>query len=1208
MLNKGSCQRSLVRAIVLTSLTFLQSAQMYGQVARASVTGIVQDATGAVFPGAAVTAINVQTQVRYATTTNDAGNYMIGSLPVGEYSVIFTGAGFKEFVRSGLNLSSGQIVRLDVVLEVGQVTDKISVTAEAPLLQTETTQVSKGVGSTVFSSLPLSFSSSGRNMADFAAQLVPGVVGSRWDMRIQGTPSASQAIIIDGMNNLSMLPGDFAEDGISPEAIEELSVVTGNQSAEGAQAAGGSLNFILKSGTNQFHGNAFFYLRNEILNANDWNNNRLLAADPDFTNPTTASFLRPKHRRFDKGFSGGGPVIIPKLYNGKDKTFFYFTYERFTNNSQGPSTLQKSVPQPEMWDGDLSRLLTGKVVGTDILGRQVVQGQIYDPTSLRQVNGQYVADPFIGNIIPVSRFSKVAAGFKPIFNQYYQPVTGDLNNNLYFTNYGSQVVQQGTIKVDHSISSKHKASGFYTWNSAPRDYQNAGGLWSLSDPTGGGPLSKSSVQNRRGYHWNVNEDWIVAPNVLNHASVGVNFTGNSQWDRRLGKGDSAAWGIKGVGAGFKEEQITPTAFNLGSSPLVTFESWGDAENLDRQYWGYMLDDTLSWQRRSHSIKLGLSAHRLRSKYANYGNTGGTFSFASRTTGIPGQSYSSYIGNSFASFLLGQVDSSSMFTDFNPYAHRDALSVFIQDSWKVTPQLTLNLGLNWGGTTPIYEDEDRMASFNPLLSDPKANGMLGAVEYLGTGEGRSGRRSVAPGDWKDFAPTFGFAYRIAQRTVLRGAYGITYTPESIVTTAGWGSPIVAGFAAGFQPQNSVLADSKGIYLPTSFLDDGYTGAPTPANLDPSWAQTHGSTMVSPKYTLAGYVQQFNFGIQHEIRRDLLIEAEWRGNKGTRLHAGGLVIPNQIHEADLARGSVLGNVINSPASAAAAGLPYPYPGWSGIGANTLEPFPQIKTQSLQAWEDPVGFSTYHSGNLIVTKRMSQGFSLYGAYTFGKMIGNVSDVMGKGTATGFQDTYNRGVYKSVDPTDRTHVFKGSFTWDLPVGKGQALLTNANGLLDRLLGGWTVAGILNYQSATPLGAPGALATPVGWNGPGVYSNFSTPSGGFKRVFDADKFNPWNANDPGNRFFDPTAFSNPLPQTLGNSPVRFPQVRGLWNFTENAALLKHFSIWERARFELRLELFNAFNRHYIGGPDMNRNNSYFGNVRTASGGRSGQFDMRIEF
>ena len=236
------------------------------------------------------------------------------------------------------------------------------------------------------------------------------------------------------------------------------------------------------------------------------------------------------------------------------------------------------------------------------------------------------------------------------------------------------------------------------------------------------------------------------------------------------------------------------------------------------------------------------------------------------------------------------------------------------------------------------------------------------------------------------------------------------------------------------------------------------------------------------------------------------------------------------------------------------------------------------------------------------------LYGAYTFSKLIGNSGDLIQQGASVAQQDTYDRTKYKSISSADRTHVIKASMVWYLPMGKGRALLGNANRVVNAIVGDWELSAILNYTSGAPLTAPASRTTPVGWNGGTVVANFAAPAGGFENVFNPDTFNPWNANDPGNRFFDPTVFSNALPQQLGNSPAIFPTMRGLWTLSEDVSIIKRFPIKERVRLQLRMEFLNAFNRHFFGGADTNMNNSYFGNVRTASGARNGQAGLRVEW
>lgn len=1173
------------------------------QMGRATITGIVKDATGAVVPAVTVTATHVETQVTTTTATNEVGNYTITSLPIGQYTVAYKASGFKEHTRSGLSLVSGQIARLDIELELGQVSERVTVAAEAALLETETAQTSESVNASVFKDLPLNFGG-GRNMAKFADKLVPGVYGEYWTMKVQGTPSATQSIVIDGMSNLGgMLPGDFGEDSISPEAVQELTVFTGNQTAEFGRTGGGTLNMVLKSGANEIHGSGFYYLQNEALNANSWANNLQLAR-----NPNDSRFRRPLNRQKTYGGSFGGPIYIPKVYDGRNKTFFYLTLEQFKTNNTGPTTLQITAPQPEMLDGNFSKLL-GQVIATDPLGRPVAEGQLYDPATLRQVSGSFVSDPFLGNLIPASRVSQVARNMKSTFLDHYQPAVSALTNNMYGTSRYMQDVEQGTLKLDHTITSNHKLSGYLYWNGFPRYFpRGSPTLWSLADQVTGGPLSRYAVQHRRANGWNANYDWIMSPTLLNHFSFGHNVQWSQDIDSRLGEKWHEKWGIKGVPTpGVAEGEIPGTGFTFGASPVMSIpDVLVNPWNTRTKFNTYILNDTMTWQHSKHTIKFGFEWMRHGAPQYAGANMAGTFEFQARTTAIPGYSYTSRIGNAFASFILGEVNSASRGVLTEPNVSRHSYGAFFQDSWKVTSRLTLNVGVRWNADTPILEVQDRMANFSPTLIDPTV-GLPGAVEFMGVGQGRAGRRNIADGYYKGFGPNFGFAYRITDRLVARGGYGLTYTPESITTAHKWG-PIA--FSGGTFPFNNVPADSKGQFRPVFNIDNGYPGQDQQPVLDPSYGLTRGVTRMAPETYWPGYVQHFNFGLQYQLTGTTVLEADWRASKGTRLRAGDDVYPNQIRREELARGDVLGQIIDTPQKAAAAGLPYPYPGFNGTGAHTLQPFPHLKNNAVSAWGDPVGFSNYHAGNIMLTKRFSKGITAYGAYTFAKSISNIdnSGIIGNGDGAGVGDSYNRPYYKAIDPYDRTHVYKVAVTYDLPFGKGRPFLANAHPVVNAIAGGWNIAAIMNYASGMPLRAPTSRTRPTGWNGPGVLANFNTPAGGFNRIFDTSKFNPWAPADPTNRFFDPAAFSDAPRTDLGSSPIRFPTMRMLWSLNEDVTVMKRFAITERVRLELRVEFFNFFNRHYFGAPDTNMFNTTFGNVRTADGNRQGQAGVRLDW
>ncbi len=1177
----------------------------YGQVGRATLTGVVTDPTGSVVAHAAVTATNIHTGGTYPGTTNEVGTYTIGALPVGEYSVRVGLQGFKEFVQSGIRLSADQVARLDVRLEVGSTAEAIEVRADVQMLMTESASTSTNVDTRAFSSLPLTFAE-GRNMAVFAEKLIPGWRGSRHDSSVHGTPAGGQTVLIDGQNNLTgFLSGDFAEQSISPEAIQEMTVTVGAQSAETGRASGGVLQFALKSGTNQLHGSGLFQLRNEVLNANQWGRNLLYYSDPI----KNADKARDRERRFNYAGSVGGPVYLPKIYDGRNKTFFHLTFEKFRYSINGATgNWNRTVPLPEFRQGDFSSIL-GPVKGTDVLGRDVAEGAIFDPSTLRQVNNVWVMDPFVGNRIPVSRFSEVAKSMIAIYDKYYNPMRDQMSNNYLQSAYWRQSVRQGTIKGDHYFSPSHKLSGYYNWMAQPRTTSDQG-LWTPLDWETGGPYSAYIKQNRNGYNVSLAYDWTVSPTVLNSFRYGYNngknFYGsfNQNYD---GKPIEEVWGLKGL---VRNPDIPP---GEGPIPFVQFggsHRWtptnlGHRSAGQKDYTNTIISDTLNWHRGKHLFKFGFELNSMHQMMEDYSWWGLQMVFNGRSTSQP-LATNIVTGHSWASFLLGAVNSASMAQPLTVYPNMYYLAGFAQDTWKVTPRLTLTLGLRWNGSSPIYERDDKQANFNRDLIDP-ASGLPGAVEYMGSGSGRSGKRTPIPGSWRMFGPTFGFAYSITDRVVARGGYSLTYEPMSFRFT-------VVPFNSPLQGRMNAAQDSQGPYRESYNLDNGFPNMGwSSVDYSPSWANIRGNTptWVSPDFTRSGYSQHMSFGFQTAVTSDLMVETDWRFTKGTRLNGQSMVLPNQVRIEDLRRftPAVLDATYATPEAAVAVGLPYTFPGWSGRGYEALRPYPQLGQNGINAFGARVGFSTYHSGNLVVTKRMSSGVYAYGAYTFSKTITNVTSV--DGANTGFTDTYNLSLYKSIGPDDRTHVLKSAFVWELPVGRGRHFLGSAGGVLDHLVSGWTVSATIGYSSGTPLGTVGGLGGVTGWNGAGRVQDFNTPAGGFKRLFNPDTFDPWNPNAPGNVFFDTSAFSTPGPQDLGSAPRRFPQIRMPWRFSEDASLVKRFTVHEGVRLEFRLEMLNLFNRHYFSTPQMSASHAAFGKMQGIDGSadpRKGQAGLRIEW
>lgn len=400
---------------------------------RGTITGTVTDPSGAVVPRAEVTAVNMDTGVPTQTFTNEIGLYRLTNIPIGRYEIRFTAPGFKTLTRSGITLTVAQTLRLDVTLETGTVQESVTVTAEASLLKMDNAQVSTTIQSRVVTDLPLSFAG-GRAIENFACALTPAVEGNNWTSYIAGTPAFSKEVLIDGMSAAAQIQGHVGESSPPMEAVQEFSVQTSGMSAEYGRTSGGVFNFALKSGTNEFHGSAFYYLRNEIFNANGWMNNWRLTQSPG-----DPRYKRARDRQFLGGGSAGGPIPLPKIYSGRNRTFLFGAFEHYTmERYQLSQDYVATVPIPHFLEGNFSKLLTSTVVGQDALGRNVLAGQIFDPKTMRQVGTRWVSEPFPGNIIPKSRMSAVSGKVIELFKKHYQPMIPDrLTNNSTRTQYNN---------------------------------------------------------------------------------------------------------------------------------------------------------------------------------------------------------------------------------------------------------------------------------------------------------------------------------------------------------------------------------------------------------------------------------------------------------------------------------------------------------------------------------------------------------------------------------------------------------------------------------------------------------------------------------------------------------------------------------------------------------------------------------------------------
>ena len=493
------------------------------QLDRGVITGSVLDPSGAVIPNAEVVLTNAETGLVSRASTNELGLYTLSNIPIGKYELKITAPGFKAYIRSGITLTVAQSLRLDATLNPGQIQESVTVTGEAPLLNVDSAQVSTTIQSRAIQDLPLTIFG-GRAMEAFGYALTPGVEGDNWESHIAGSPAFSKDVVIDGISATAHEQGHVGETSPPVEAVQEFTVQTSGLSAEYGHTSGAVFNFALKSGTNELHGSAFYYGRNEALNANTWMNNWRLTQIPESKAVEREPFLRARDRQVLTGASLGGPIVLPKIYNGRNRTFLFGTFEKYSmENFQLSGSYPNTVPIPEYLDGNFSKLLTGQVVGQDALGRDVVGGQIFDPQTLRQVGGKWVADPFAGNIIPANRISKVSKEYIAIYRKSYQPmIAGRLTNNSTGPAVNNPWFHQNqfTFRGDHAFSDRNKLSASFTWSERPRYLGE--GLWDPNSLPNGGVFSQLGHQNVNGRQFRMSDNWTITPSMINTFSAAFN--------------------------------------------------------------------------------------------------------------------------------------------------------------------------------------------------------------------------------------------------------------------------------------------------------------------------------------------------------------------------------------------------------------------------------------------------------------------------------------------------------------------------------------------------------------------------------------------------------------------------------------------------------------------------------------------------------------
>jgi hypothetical protein len=1173
---------------------------------RATLTGIVTDSSGAVVPSVPLTITNTDTGIVYRADTTEAGAYTVPNLPVGAYKVQFEAPGFKKVERLNIQLTPGQVLRVDARLEVGAVSESVEVTAELSRVETETARVAIDMANNQVNNLPTSITN--RSLEDWTLKILPGVSGSVNDNTVNGvTVHNAKASLLDGTPMGSSEQGTITEASPSIEAVGEFNILTAGYSAEYGRVANGVYNYVLKSGTNSVHGGGFAGLRNEALNANTFVNN--FSGRP-----------RAFDRKQNYSFGLGGPVYLPKIFNGKDKTFFYASFEHYRQHQYGMAAANAAYPLPEFYQGDFSRLLTTTVRGTDALGRSILQGVIYDPNSIQLLpSGRYIAEPFTGNKIPVNRFSKVSQNINQIGIAHYLPTFKDPNTGLYpltlnAANPGSGNISlfdqyNFAIKLDHNISDRHKLSGSFDNITRLRDQPaiaGSVGMWDWSEPDGG-PFANFGHQNIHTNRGHITEDWTITPTMFNHFSVNYNRQGNLVIDSNVGTDGAAVYGIKGLkltdnpiinwGGGPVYSLSGPSAFNLNNM----ISPWGSS------YVTWAFQDSLGFSKGRHFMKVGYENWN----WAVWGPVGpplSSFTFSSAATTIPQeQVIGSYTGYSFASYLLGIVNNAVLAVPAPRTLHGLYHAAYFQDDFKARPNLTLNIGLRYDYNPLSYEAYDRVGSWDPAVTDPLVN-LPGAYKFAGNCSGCMGVRNFGKRDFNNFAPRVGFAWQVVKNFTVRGSYTVTYIGDDSGTALGDLNRSDGGIGPDIVGNGTNNLQADPVY-PWRGIFNWDNGMPTnmfvPPSRNLSYADAVGNAyMIDPRYGITPYVQQWNLNLQKQLPGRLLVDVGYIGNKSTKLRDSRLVRLNQTPPSVITQyGSNLPRTVTSAADAARYGVPYPYAGFSGTVNSALRQFPQLRANDTVVNIGGIdGFGTYHSLNVIVNRQMFQGLSVYGNWVWSKTINNMGN--------GVMDYYNRAIEKAIASNDVPHFVKIFAEYRLPFGRGRAIGGNMPRVLDAVLGGWYVSGIGNYGSGRPIGFSGASSI-NGWNGGSNRVNVAPgalrlPDGVNKKSFDyANRL----SNPAANKYFDTSLVTNPAALTFGTAAPRYGQLRTWGTINEDMALRKEFRLTEKYVFRLRGDFLNALNRSTLPSPVTSTTSPNFGYMTgNPSGNRTVQVGLRCDF
>ncbi len=1230
----------LQRFIAVAFLVFFFAGTTLAQSDRGTIAGTILDTSGAVITDAKITVTTTETGATYSATSGPTGGFRIPDVQVGVYSVSVSAAGFKTETKTGVVVQINSTASLDFSMQPGDVKETLTVVADAPALQTETSDVGTVVGSKQIEELPFSINATGQSFLrspETFVFLAPGTAGPGtnsdhsssgiFESKLSGGQNFSTEVLLDGASTVRTDSGSaFDQTAPSVEALDEFRVTTSTISAQFGRTSGGVESFTTKSGKNSFHGAAFELYRNDKLDANSWSNDFLGAP-------------KPRDHQHDFGGSLGGPVWVPKLYNGHNKTFFFFSWEQYRNNP-GSSVLTTLPTQAER-SGDFSALLgpglttNGMPGGPPLLNpcdnTQVRLGQIFDPSTTKTVGGVQCRTAFLNNQVPLnSTVAQNVLKFLPLPNNG----TGTVNNFI-FTSSNSRRDTTMSFRIDQNWGQKNKF--FFSYSS--RDQEDLNGTPILP------PALDPNFFNSNFTHYErVGWDYVISSNLLNHFVVGLNRLNNfSKAESVTGQDWEKTLGITGASG-----PVFPQ-FSFNGSPLgIGYQNLSAPHDDNNVPNSLVVAESVSWIKGRHSFRFGFDWRSYQFSRLSQANTSPSYTFDNFQTAYIANN--NQTGDPFASFLLGLPNEESLsINSVAPRWNANYYAGYVQDDFKFRKDLTLNLGLRYDVDTPRHEARGAQSVLSLTTPNSGAGGHLGALIY---GSGARGADTY----YKDVGPRIGFAYAPQnlfgwfKQTVIRGGYSIYYAALSY---SDFGIALTNGTTAS---PDFFFTDN---FTPVQSLDKGFPSFPPPSNAkDPTLLNGTGSAnLVLPEYGRPGMVQNWSFEIQHQLATDLILSVGYVGAHSTRLHSN-LAQVNSLNPGFYPLGNKLNDCIdlNNPMCAAGqadlAQLGLTVPGWfqtlyGGGGNDTvgqlLRPFPQYLGIGTNCCLENLGQSTYNALQAKLERRFRNGLNLLASYTFSKTLTDADSSFPvfsgfNSNVFGAQNPFNLKAEKSVSYQDIPHTFVLSYLYELPAGPGKKYMNHGVG--GKVLGGWEVGAVHRYQSGSPV-----VINEFATSNPFSNGNFrfSILPGVPLISPNASSFNPGAAAKPptgtnfnsgcspnpdgtfssnsSNNFFNCAAIIDPNAAGLvasrgyafGNLPTTLPYLRSSGYINEDFSIIKKTTLSESRVLTFKADIPNAFNRHVFSQLDGNPFSSTFG---VAGGGGRGvlnpprqiQLTLRYQF